>query len=60
MKEPKHKMPRLPGPRHLARWRLSAVVRMLDFERADLGADAEQHEWWQAREARALEMGARP
>jgi hypothetical protein len=59
MKEPKHKMPRLPGPRHLSRLKLSMVVRMLDFERADLGDDGVEHEWWRAREARSLELGAR-
>ena len=60
MKEPKHRTPRLPGPRHLARLRLSMVVRALEFERADLGEDGEQHDWWKAREARALEVGALP
>ncbi len=60
MKEPKHRTPRLPGPRHLARARLSMIVRLLEFSEADLGEDTEQHEWWQAREARALELGARP
>ena len=60
MKEPKHRTPRLPGPRHLARARLSMIVRLLEFSDADLGEDTEQHEWWNAREARALEMGARP
>lgn len=56
---PKHKMPRLPGPRHLARMRLSMVVRLLDFEPADLSEDPEKDQWWLAREARALEVGAR-
>ena len=41
MKEPKHKAPRLPGPRHLSRLRLSMVVRMLELESADLGDDGE-------------------
>jgi hypothetical protein len=59
MKEPKHRMPRLRGPRHLARLRLSTVVRLLEFERAELGAEAETHEWFEAREARMLELGAR-
>lgn len=60
MRQPKHKAPRPPGPRHLARARLSTVVRLLEFSQADLGEDTESHEWWKAREARALEMGARP
>jgi hypothetical protein len=60
MKEPKHRTPSLPGPRHLARARLSMIVRLLEFSDADLGEDTDQHEWWSAREARALEMGARP
>ena len=59
MKEPKHKAPRLPGPRHLSRLRLSMVVRMLELESADLGDDGETHEWFAAREARMLELGAR-
>jgi hypothetical protein len=59
MKPPKHKMPRLPGPRHLARARLSMVVRLLEFEADDLSEDPEKDRWWLAREARALEVGAR-
>lgn len=59
MKEPKHRMPRLVGPRHLARLRLSTVVQMLELGRAELGDDGERHEWFEARQARVLELGAR-
>lgn len=59
MREPRHRAPRLPGPRHLGRLRLSMVVRMLEFERADLGDDGGTHEWFVAREARQLELGTR-
>ncbi len=59
MSDPKHRMPRTPGPRHPARLRLSFVVRMLELERAELGQDAEQHEWWRRREERLLLTGRR-
>jgi hypothetical protein len=59
-KEPKHRMSRrLPaGPRHLSRLRLSAVVRALEFSRAEIGDDGFEHEWFEAREQRVLELGA--
>jgi hypothetical protein len=59
IKEPKHRMPRPRGPRHLSRLRLSAVVRALEFSRAEIGDDGYEHEWFEAREARMLELGAR-
>ncbi len=59
MSDPKHRASRPPGPRHLSRLRLSMVVRLLEFERAELGQDAEEHEWWHRREERLLLTGRR-
>ena len=56
---PKHAVPRRPGPRHLSRLRLSRVVALLELDRADLGADDVEHDFWRAREERVLELGAR-
>jgi len=35
------------------------LVRALELERAELGSDGEQHEWWTRREARLAEVGGR-
>ena len=59
MPEPKHRAPRPPGPRHLTRLRLSLLVRMLEFERAELGEERQPHEWWSRREELLVATGRR-